>query len=324
VVALLAEFGGQKGRWNDSRELANELVRRELLTAWQADMLLQGKHRGFRLGQFRILQPLGQGGMGKVFLAEHETMCRRGAIKILPRRYEGDADLLHRFRLEAIAVARLDHPNIVRVWDFNKDMRYGKAIYYLAMEYIEGPDLQRMVEEYGPLSYRTAAGCIAQAAEGLAHVHHAGFVHRDVRPANLMVDLHGVLKILDLGLTMFMDSPLAGAEVGQSAVGTADYVAPEQVLDSESVDCRADIYALGYTFYFLLTGRRPFPKATIMEVLTAHQAEEPAPIRRLRPDVPSELVDIFKRMTAKKPTERYQTAGEVAEQLRSWLRDLRE
>ena len=171
-------------------------------------MLLQKKNRGFRLGQYRILRPLGQGGMSKVFLAEHETMRRRSAIKILPSKYEGDADLLNRFRLEAIAVARLDHPNIVRAWDFNKDVRYGKEIHYLAMEYVEGPDLRRMVEEYGPLDYRTAADCIAQAAEGLAHAHAAGFVHRDIKPANLLVDSHGVLKVLDLGLAMFMlDAP---------------------------------------------------------------------------------------------------------------------
>ncbi len=168
LVALMAEFRGDSARWTSSREMANELIRREILTAWQADMLLQKKNRGFRLGQYRILRPLGQGGMSKVFLAEHETMRRRSAIKILPSKYEGDADLLNRFRLEAIAVARLDHPNIVRAWDFNKDVRYGKEIHYLAMEYVDGLDLRRMVEEYGPLDYRTAADCIAQAAEGLA------------------------------------------------------------------------------------------------------------------------------------------------------------
>ncbi len=130
-------------------------------------MLLQGKNRGFRLGPYRILRPLGQGGMSKVFLAEHEMMRRRCAIKILPSKYEGDADLLNRFHLEAVAVAALDHPNIVRAYDFNKDVRYGKEIHYLVMEYVEGPDLRRMVEEYGPLDYRKAADFIARRPRDL-------------------------------------------------------------------------------------------------------------------------------------------------------------
>ena len=142
-----------------------------MLTEWQADNLMQGKHRGFHLGPHRILRPLGQGGMSKVFLAEHEMMHRRCAIKILPSKYQDDPDLLSRFHLEAEAIAKLDHPHIVRAYDFNKDVRYGKEIHYLVMEYIEGQDLRRMVEEHGPLDYRKAADFICQAAEGLAHAH---------------------------------------------------------------------------------------------------------------------------------------------------------
>ncbi len=286
-------------------------------------MLLQGKHRGFRLGPYRILRPLGQGGMSKVFLGEHEMMRRRCAIKVLPSKYEEDPDLLNRFHLEARAIAALDHPNIVRAYDFNKDVRYGKEIHYLVMEYVEGPDLRRMVEEQGPLDYRKAADFICQAAEGLAHAHAAGFVHRDIKPANLLVDPHGVLKVLDLGLARFTfdaEQALDAAEGGQSAVGTADYVAPEQVVDSRNVDGRADIYSLGHTFYFLLTGHRPFSKPTIMELLMAHRAEEPEPIGKSRPDVPLELEAIIDKMTAKSPIQRYQTAKEVAEKLRNWLK----
>ena len=186
--------------------------------------------------------------MSKVFLGEHEMMHRRSAIKVLPSKYQEDADLLDRFHLEAQAIAALDHPNIVRAYDFNKDVRYGKEIHYLVMEYVEGLDLRRMVEEQGPLDCRQAAEFMAQAAEGLAHAHAAGFVHRDIKPANLLVDPHGVLKILDLGLaTLAFESEQTWnpAEGGQSAVGTADYVAPEQVMDSRTVDGRADIYSLG-------------------------------------------------------------------------------
>ena len=304
--------------------LADELVQREILTQWQADMLLQGKYRGFHLGAYRILRPLGQGGMSKVFLAQHEMMGRRCAIKILPSRYQEDPDLLNRFRLEAYATGKLDHPNIVRAYDFNKDVRYGKEITFFVMEYIEGRDLRRMVAEDGPMECGKAADYISQAAEGLAHAHQAGFVHRDIKPANLLVDPNGVLKILDLGLARFTfeeEQPWQTSEGEQSAVGTADYVAPEQVADSRNVDGRADIYSLGFTFYYLLTGRRPFPKATLVELLMAHRVEKPEPISNFRPDAPLELITIIDRMTAKSPAQRFQTAKEVAEKLRAWLRE---
>ena len=324
MVALRAEFGDKNARPENARALADELVKRDILTDWQADMLMQGKHRGFRLGPHKILRPLGQGGMSKVFLAEHEMMRRRCAIKVLPTKYQEDPDLLSRFHLEARAIAALDHPHIVRAYDFNKDIRYGKEIHYLVMEYVEGQDLRRMVDEQGPLDYRKAADFICQAAEGLAHAHAAGFVHRDVKPANLLVDPNGVLKILDLGLARFTfegEDAWQTPEGEQSAVGTADYVAPEQVMDSRSVDGRADIYSLGYTFYFLLTGRRPFPKSTLVELLMAHRVETPEPIGKLRPDVPPELVEIIDRMTAKTPELRFQTAKEVAEKLQAWMHD---
>lgn len=321
LLALTTEFLDEASRPDSPQKLADELVKREILTTWQADMLLQGKHRGFRLGPYRILRPLGQGGMSKVFLAEHEMMHRRSAIKVLPSKYQEDADLLNRFHLEARAVAALDHPNIVRAYDFNKDVRYGKEIHYLVMEYVAGSDLRRMVEEQGPLDCRKAADFICQAALGLAHAHSAGFVHRDIKPANLLVDPHGVLKILDLGLATFTfeaEQTLNPNESTQSAVGTADYVSPEQVLDSRNVDGRADIYSLGLTFYFLLTGHRPFTKPTIMEVLMAHRTERPEPISTFRPDVPMDLDAIVDKMTAKSPSQRYQTAKEVAETLQKW------
>ncbi len=298
------------------------MVRRGVLTQWQADNLLQGKHKGFRLGPYRILKPLGRGGMSQVILGEHEMMHRLCAIKVLPTKYQEDTDLLARFQREAQAVAKLDHPHIVRAYDFNKDVRYGKEIYYLVMEYVDGQDLRRMVDQQGPLDYRKAADFIAQAADGLAHAHSAGFVHRDIKPANLIVDNNGVLKILDLGLARFTfegENPWETAEGQPSAVGTADYVAPEQVADSRNSDGRADIYSLGLTFYFLLTGRRPFPKPTLVEVLLAHRTEQPEPIAELRPDVPFDLLDTIDRMIAKEPLQRFQTAREVGDAIRNWL-----
>jgi serine/threonine protein kinase len=324
LLALTAEFLGENQRPESPQKLADELVRREVLTTWQSEMLLQGRHRGFRLGPYRILRPLGQGGMSKVYLAEHEMMRRRSAIKVLPSKYQEDKDLLNRFHLEARAVAALDHPNIVRAYDFNKDVRYGKEIHYLVMEYVEGLDLRRMVEDQGPLDFRKAADYMCQAALGLAHAHQAGFVHRDIKPANLLVDPHNVLKILDLGLATFTfeaENTLNPDEGTQSAVGTADYVAPEQVIDSRNVDGRADIYSLGLTFYYLLTGHRPFSKPTIMEVLMAHRTEKPASISSYRPDVPMDLEAIVEKMAAKSPRHRYQTAKEVAETLQKWQSD---
>ncbi|MBU4271227.1 MAG: serine/threonine protein kinase [Planctomycetes bacterium] len=324
MLALREEYSGERAKPDGSRELADELVKREILTRWQADMLLKGKHRGFRLGPHRILRPLGQGGMSKVFLAEHEMMRRRCAIKVLPSKYQADPDLLARFHIEARAIAALDHPHIVRAYDFNKDVRYGKEIHYLVMEYVDGPDLRRLVDEQGPLDFRKAADFIGQAADGLAHAHQAGFVHRDIKPANLLVDQNGVLKILDLGLarvTFEGEQPWQTSEGEPSAVGTADYVAPEQVADSRNVDGRADIYGLGHTFYFLLTGRRPFPKSTLVELLMAHRREQPEPIGKFRPDVPLELIEIIERMTAKEPVRRFQTAREVADKIQAWLNE---
>ena len=324
VRALEAELGGAGAKLQSSSAVADELTRRGVLTEWQADNLKRGKTRGFHLGPYRILRPLGQGGMSKVFLAEHELMHRRCAIKILPNKYQEDSELLGRFHLEAEAIAKLDHPHIVRAYDFNKDVRYGKDIHYLVMEYIDGQDLRQMVEQHGPLDYRQAADFIRQAAEGLAHAHTAGLVHRDVKPANLLVDRNGVLKILDLGLARFTfegEQAWQTSEGEQSAVGTADYVAPEQVMDSRSVTGRADIYSLGLTFYFLLTGRRPFPKSTLPELLMAHKMERPEPIGKLRPDVPTDLVDIIERMTAKQPFMRFQSAKDVAEALQTWLHE---
>jgi len=323
LPALIAESSGIGTEPDDVQRFAESLVKREILTSWQAEMLLQGKHRGFHLGPYRILRPLGQGGMSKVFLAEHEVMRRACAIKVLPSKYEEDPDLLNRFQLEARAIAALDHPNIVRAYDFNKDVRYGKVMHYLVMEYVDGPDLRRMVDKQGPLDYRKAADFIAQAAEGLAHAHAAGFVHRDIKPANLLVDPNGVLKVLDLGLARFNVEAegIKNSEGNQSAVGTADYIAPEQVVDSRNVDGRADLYSLGHTFYFLLTGRRPFIKPTIMELLMAHRTEEPEPISQSRPDVPMELEAIIAKMTAKSPHQRFQSAKETAERLRQWLKD---
>ena len=189
------------------------------------------------------------------------------------------------------------------------------------MEYVEGRDLQQIVKAEGPLDYIPAADYIRQAADGLAHAHEAGLIHRDVKPANLLVDRKDVVKVLDLGLARFVEEDQASLTVAydENVLGTADYLAPEQAIDSHGVDSRADIYSLGCTMYFLLTGRPPFPEGTLPQRLMQHQRQMPADIREFRPDVPIELVDICMKMIAKHPEERYQTMSDVSQSLKSWL-----
>jgi eukaryotic-like serine/threonine-protein kinase len=319
---VLAELAGQGVEPTDAHDLAQEFVRREILTAWQAEMLLHGKNRGFHLGPYVILRALGHGTMGSVFLAQHVLMKRRCAIKVLTNKYRADPDSLNHFQIEARAIAALDHPNIVRAYDFNRYTSAGSEVYYLVMEYVEGQDLQRIVTKEGMLDYQRAADIIRQAALGLAYAHEAGFVHRDIKPANLMVDGKGTLKILDLGLAMLARRRDQGVQAATHTSGTPDYMAPEQIVASSNLDGRADIYSLGLTFYFLLVGRRPFIKSTVAEVFGAHCNEEPTPIQEIRPDVPFELTSIFKRMTTKWPERRYKNAGDVATALQTWLQDI--
>ncbi len=295
---------------------AEKLVSSGLITRWQADKLLDGKHRGFFLGKHKLLGHLGTGGMSSVYLAEHVKMHRRVAIKVLPPSRVDDSSYLARFYLEARAAAALDHPNIVRAYDIDNDDKN----HYLVMEYVEGRDLQHIVKQDGPLDYELAANYIAQAADGLEHAHEEGFVHRDIKPANLLVDPKGVLKVLDMGLAKFTDEKLASLTIAhdENVLGTADYLAPEQAIDSHKVDARADIYSLGCTLYFLLTGHPPFPEGTLPQRLMMHQSKQPPSIQVDRPDAPQILMDICMRMMAKSPADRFQTAADVSEALRSW------
>lgn len=304
--------------------IAQALTDRQILTRWQADYLLQGKHKGFFLGPYRFLKMLGKGGMGAVYLAQHEMMKRRCAIKVLPTKLLKDkSSLLERFYLEAQAVASLDHPNIVRAYDVNKETVGTADIHYLVMEYVEGRDLQTIVEERGGgLELAEVADYARQAAAGLAHAHESSLIHRDIKPANLLVDAKGVVKILDLGLARFFDDRLDASltkAYNESLLGTADYLSPEQALNSHQVDTRTDIYSLGCTCYFMLTGQPPFPEGSVAQRLIAHQVKSPTPIEKLRPDAPSDLVSIVEKMIAKKPEHRFASAADVGEAFRNWL-----
>lgn len=319
LTSALADIERQRGKTSlsDPQAVANHLREAGLLTRWQCDKLLEGRHKGFLLGKYKLLDHLGTGGMSAVYLAEHINMQRRVAIKVLPTQRVHDSSYLARFYREARAAAALDHPNIVRAYDVDNQ----NDTHYLVMEYVQGQDMQRLVKAQGALAFEVAADYFRQAADGLAHAHKMGLIHRDIKPANLLVDPQGIVKLLDLGLARFADDNQASLTIAhdENVLGTADYLAPEQAVNSHRVDTRADIYSLGCTFYFALTGHPPFPDGTLPQRLMKHQTAEPSSIAKERPGTPAELVAICQRMMAKSPDKRYQTSREVAEALANWL-----
>ncbi len=303
----------------DSGVVASKLTRDGLLTEWQSEKLLQGRHKGFYLGKYKLLSQLGAGGMGAVYLAEHRVMRHRVAIKLLPHHLAGQKSYLDRFIQEARASAQLNHRNMVRAFDVDQEDKN----HFLVMEYVEGTDLQALVSRNGPLSPQQAADYTRQAADGLAYAHRVGLIHRDIKPANLLVDKAGTVKILDMGLARFSDDSQASLtrEYDQKMIGTVDYLAPEQAVDSHKVDARADIYSLGCTLYFMLSGDAPFPQGTMAQRIMLHQTAEPTDIHTLRSDVPEALIAIYRKMMAKRPDDRYQSAVEVSQALTEFLGD---
>ena len=298
--------------------VADALVEDGLITQWQAEKLLAGKHRGFILGKYKLLGQLGKGGMSTVYLAEHILMRAQRAIKVLPRNRVEDPAYLERFRIEARAAAKLDDANIVRAFDIDQ----AGDTHFLVMEYVSGRDLHVLIKEQGPLDYFSAADYIAQAARGIAHAHEMGLVHRDIKPANCLLDDNNVVKLLDMGLVRITDDEASlTLDNNENVLGTADYLAPEQALNSHAADGRSDIYSLGCTLYFLLTGHPPFPEGSISQRLMKHQTEKPSSILLERPDAPPTLLHICDKMMAKSPEDRYPTAEDVAQRLTAWLHD---
>jgi serine/threonine-protein kinase len=292
-------------------DTATQLVQAGILTPFQARLILLGKYKGFKLGPYRILNQIGAGGMGQVFLAEHTGLRRRVALKVLPARQALDPGNVARFYREARAAAALDHPNIVRAHDVACD----KGTHFLVLEYIDGQTLDRKLAASGRLPVGEAVGYAVQAAAGLQHAHEKGVAHRDIKPANLLAGRDGVVKILDMGLAHFFqdDSDNVTQQYGGGVMGTADYAAPEQLLD-DPADHRADIYNLGATLYHLVTGRLPFGGTTTAK-LVAHQLAAVPPAHDVCPDVPDELSAVLEKMMAKSPADRHQSAAEVVDAL---------
>ncbi len=303
---------------SDIEALGNVLVTRGLLTRWQHEQLKGGQEEGFLLGSYRLLDLLGSGGTSKVYLAEHSKLRRLVAIKVLPAEQVGNSSLLDRLYLEAQAIASLDHPNIVRAFDSGQHRNF----HYLVMEYVPGWDLERLVAKRGPLEPFVAVDYIRQAAEGLEHAHCRGLVHRDIKPANLLLTPEGTVKILDFGLARVVThSQSLTLLYEDNLLGTADYLAPEQALNSRSADARSDIYSLGCTLYYLLAGHPPYPHGSLAERLLQHQNAPAPPLRQDRASVPEELEAMCLRMMAKRPKDRYQGAAQIAETLTEWLTD---
>lgn len=311
--ALRAE---NEGSLPSAAKVAEHLKADGLLTEWQLEKLLGGKYKGFFLGRYKLMGHIGTGGMSSVYLAEHTRMHDLRAIKVLPKRRVSDATYLARFKLEAKAIASLNHPNIVRAFDIDNE----EDLHYIVMEYVDGDDLQAIIRREGPMALTRAVGYIRQAADGLQHAHDRGLIHRDVKPANLLVDSKEDVKILDLGLALFAtqdDESLTVAH-NENVLGTADYLAPEQAKNSHKVDHRVDIYGLGCTLYYLLAGHPPFNEGTLAQRIALHQTEMPTSIRKIRPEVPGELEGIVVKMIQKEPAYRYASMVAVIEALDRW------
>jgi serine/threonine protein kinase len=304
-------------RYPDAKALAAQLIQLGWLTPYQVNQFFQGQASTLVLGQYRILERLGEGGMGQVFKARHNALGRVVALKVIRKDRLGNAEAVKRFRREMQIAGQLAHLNVVNAFDADTI----NGTHFFAMEYVDGTDLARRVREKGPLACHRACECIRQAALGLQHAHEKGMVHRDIKPSNLLVSKAPgtpsgvVIKILDMGLARFQASEQEETTMLSQdghVIGTPDFMAPEQAKSSSTVDHRADIYSLGCTFYYLLTGKPPFTGGTNIEKLLKHQMDPPPPIEKLRPDVPEGVRLLLQQMLAKRPEERVQTAGAVA------------
>ncbi|MDO4569537.1 MAG: serine/threonine-protein kinase [Planctomycetia bacterium] len=294
------------------RRLSEILIEQKTLNRWQSQQLLAGRTR-FVLGSYRIFDSIGRGGMGQVFKAKHEVMDTTAAIKVLPLE-KSTPQAVESFQNEIQSLASLNHPNLVQAIDAGMDGN----VYYLVTEYVAGPDLRKLVRTYGALTEESAACVIVQAARGLLHAHKAGLVHRDVKPGNILTTLRGVAKLSDMGLasSAINTNPSKKAKI----VGTADYISPDQVRFPAEPKPVWDIYSLGCTLYYIVTGKVPYPGGTASEKVRAHIDENLQPLDpcRLNPLLSRDFVDVIGDMMAKNPDDRIPSAEEVIRRLSSW------
>jgi serine/threonine-protein kinase len=355
----------ERNRFVSSVQLCGELVQKGWLTPYQQAQLLSGNGEKLIIGSYRVQAPLGEGGMGMVYKAIQPKLDRVVALKVIrPQVLAARPEILSRFQREARAIAQLNHPNVVILFDADEV----NGTHFIAMEYVEGPTLEKMVRTQGPLSIKQACEYTRQAALGLNHAYECGLVHRDIKPSNILVaqktantpastsslrlarpalvtvrdrdrkhqssttntklvQTWGQVKVLDMGLARLTDggeedraqneyTPLTRAG---ALLGTPDFISPEQARDARNVDIKADIYSLGCTLYYCLTGKPPFPGGTDVQKLIRHQTEKPYPIEELRPGLPNEVHQILDRMLEKRPEDRYPTPRHLADALEAYL-----
>jgi serine/threonine protein kinase len=332
-----------QNRRMDPRLVARALMRRGWLTVYQVNQLLAGHGSELILGPYHILDRLGQGGQSLVFKARHPERGWIVALKVIRHELLDSSEARQQFLSEMEAMAQLDHPNVVEFWDAGE----ASQTFYCAMEFVEGTDLGKLVHLTGMLPPAQASDYIRQTATGLQHAHERNLIHRDIKPVNLIltsppapkvapilarIDTQpprplppSIIKILDWGLACLRppserQSGPGNATPTRAIIGTADYLSPEQARNADTADIRSDIYSLGCTFYYLLTGQPPFPGGSLMQKLIQHQKAEPAPVESLNPEVPPALAAIVRRMMAKDPEERFQTPAAVALALAPFVR----
>lgn len=304
---------------SDDRKLTEAMVRRGLLTRWQAGLLQEGRTQGFFLEHYKILEPLGSGGMGQIFRALDAKTGWHVAVKVLPKK-SANADSIRRFRREGQAALRVQHPHIVHTFHLGQQ----GDTFFLAMELVVGSDLSKHIARQGKLSVPETARIGYQVSLALEHARLQGIIHRDVKPSNILLTLKGHVKLIDLGLAKFFgtgEEPVTDLTRSGAVLGTIDYMAPEQAEDARRADTRSDIYSLGCTLYKCLTGRTPFQEGTHVQKIISHRQEPPEPIRLWNPEVPAELANLIgQKMLAKSRADRFQTPIEVAAALAPWAK----
>ncbi|MBI3465582.1 MAG: protein kinase, partial [Planctomycetes bacterium] len=314
----VAECWVQLGETQDEARLLGSLASRGILTRWQVKQILAGKARGFIMGHYKVLEPLGVGGMGQVFRALDTQTDRHVAVKVLPRRFATPRGI-ERFRREGQAALALQHNHIVRCFELGQE----DETLFLVMELVDGTDLAVRLAKNRILSVAETARIGYEVALALEYAHERGFIHRDIKPSNIMLTQAGQVKVGDLGLAKFFgsgDDRPATLTYSGALLGTVDYMAPEQAEDARQADARSDIYSLGCTLFHCLTGQPPFPQGTTVQKIIAHHTRLPPSIHEFNSDAPAELCElIMDRMLAKQPDQRFQTPGAVAEALEPWV-----
>ena len=303
---------------DNAEAFANYLVRAGKLSRFQAHKLMQGAVRGLVLGPYQVLAPLGKGGTGRVYLARDNRNEQLVALKVLPPKLAREKErALARFRREISLSQLVSHPQLSHFHEAGVH----QGIYYIAMEFIPGKTLSRLVNSHGPLPLARACRLFAEVAEGLDYAHGLGVIHRDLKPSNVIVTPHDHAKVLDLGLAILEGEEVTDRSVvgGRGyVVGTMDYLAPEQAENAVNVDARADIYSLGCTLYFVLAGQPPFPGGDTRQKILRHYSEEATPAHELNPAVPPLFNAVLRRLMAKRPEERPRSMAEVRHDLLAW------